>query len=318
MKKTSALIIVFIFIVALFTTPVLAVLEPSTDSYVTDKAGVLTSTTKNEIDEANGYLEEYCDGAQIAVVTVDFLEEGYDTEQYANLLFNNWGVGSATHNNGMLLLLVTDEYTGWLAVGAGIYNAMDANEMGTMLNDYFWSYVDLSDYDTAVSGTFFQLINWYEGYYGVSLTTNPGANYPSSETVTDPNANYNNSYDTGYDGYYSGYGIFGSLFSSGIIFFFIVLFIVMSAFNSVGRRRHYRTYGVWPMFWFFGPRGPMRGPRNPFDPNGPHAPPNNFNSRGPGGFGGFGGGHSSGGGFGGGGFGGFGGGHSSGGGFGRR
>ena len=301
MRKTSVLIIVFIFIAALFITPALAVLEPSDDSYVTDKAGVLTSTTKNEIDELNGYLEEYCEGAQIAVVTVDYLEEGYDSEQYANLLFNNWGVGSATHNNGMLLLLVTDEYKGWLAVGAGIYNAMDANEMNAIFDDYFWNYVDRDEYDTAVSGTFSQLIGWYEGYYGVSLTSNPGASYPSSGTVSEPVEN---------DGYYGGYGLFGS----GITFF-VILMIIFSVFNSLGRRRYYRSYGVWPMFWFFGPRGPMRGPRNPFDPN---RPPNDFDGRGPGGgFGGFGGG-SSGGGFGGGGFGGFGGGHSSGGGFGRR
>jgi uncharacterized protein len=319
MKKYLALFITVIFAVALLSVPAAAVLEPSSDSYVTDDAGVLTSTTINEIDETNGYLEQYCEGAQIAVVTVKYLEQGYDSEQYANLLFNNWGVGSATHNNGMLLLLVTDEYSGWLAVGAGISDAMDADEMNTMFDNYFWNYVDESAYDKAVSSIFGQLVGWYEGYYGVSLDGSSTAAVPATGTVTQPYNDYNSNYNNynGYDSYYGGSSIFSSFGTVLVIF----LFIFLAFINSIGRRRYYHSYGIWPMFWLFGLgprwRPPRGGPGNPFDPHGPHGPnppPGNF--RGGGGFGGFGGGRSSGGGFGG--FGGFGGGHSSGGGFGRR
>lgn len=98
---------------ALLITPALAsTLEASDSFYVNDMADVLSSQTENEIIAANGELEYYCRGAQIVVVTTDYLPSGYDSEQYANLLFNSWGVGSKSENNGMLLLVVTEEYRG--------------------------------------------------------------------------------------------------------------------------------------------------------------------------------------------------------------
>ncbi len=319
MKRISALFLALLFAAALLCAPVSALLEQSDDFYVNDSAGVLSSTRKNEIIEANGYLENNCDGAQIVVVTVKFLESGYDSEQYANLLFNDWGVGSATHNNGMLLLLVTEEYKGWLTVGSGIAGALPDSEINAMMDDYFWDYVDADEHDMAVESLFSQLLGWYDGYYGLSQSESSGESAPE---YSGNGYHYNYDYNYGYNGYYGGYGLFRSLFSTSAVFLIIVLFIILSIINSTGRRRYYRSYGVWPAFWFFGPRWPRRGPRpgpgpNPFDPRGPMPPPGGSRGSRPGGFGGggFGGGGRSGG-FRGGGFGG--GGHSSGGGGGRR
>ena len=87
-------------------------LEPSEDFYVNDQAGTLSASTKELIDNASGPLEQECDGAQIVVVTINYLHSGYDSEQYAWQLFNDWGVGSDTANNGMLLLHVVQEDRG--------------------------------------------------------------------------------------------------------------------------------------------------------------------------------------------------------------
>lgn len=58
-------------------------LEPSEDFYVNDQAGTLSASTKELIDNASGPLEQECDGAQIVVVTINYLPSGYDSEQYA-------------------------------------------------------------------------------------------------------------------------------------------------------------------------------------------------------------------------------------------
>jgi uncharacterized membrane protein YgcG len=52
---------------------------------------------------------------------------------------NDWGVGSASANNGMLLLLVAKEYKGWLMQGYGIKGSFTDDVANEYLNEYFWT-----------------------------------------------------------------------------------------------------------------------------------------------------------------------------------
>ena len=144
-------------------------LQPSEDFYVNDQAGTLSESTKELIDNASGPLEQYCDGAQIVVVTINYLPSGMDSEQYGWLLFNNWGVGSETANNGMLLLHVVMEDRGWLVLGQGLTNRISTDEVNSLMDEYFWPYSDAGEYDEAVATLFPHLIDVYEGIYGVEL-----------------------------------------------------------------------------------------------------------------------------------------------------
>ncbi len=263
------------------------------NEYIADYAGVLSGDLEDQILATNGELYHYCDGAQIVVVTIDYLEEGYDSQQYANQLFNDWGVGRADENNGMLLLLVTEEYKGWLATGAGIAKRLSTREINEMMDSYFWPYVDQNQYEEGVSALFDQLVQWYETDYGVDI---PNAGQSS--------AVYPNPYPN--NGHYAPQPQRVSL-TSIITMAVVVILLVNLIF--VFSRSMFRSRGgnmpLWMAMMFCNNHGP-RGPRGPM---------------GPGGFGGgFGGGNSFGGGFSSGGHsgGGFGGGYSSGGGGGRR
>lgn len=307
---------IFSLVFALLLLPVMAlgalaadVPEPSADFYVYDGAGTLSESTKDLILNASGPLEQYCDGAQIVVVTIDYLPSGYDSEQYANLLFNSWGVGSSSANNGLLLLHVVKEDRGWLAVGAGISKQMTSSYANSLMDEYFWPYSDAGEYDEAVATLFPHLVDFFAQLYGTNQLY--GGTGTVSNSGSAPEYNGGGYYNDGYynDYYYDRGPSLGSIVSVLFVVFIIVLVLV----NSTGRRRYYRSYGVWPTFFFCGGPGP-RGPRGPRPPHGP----------GPGGFGG--GGGFRGGGFGGGGFsggggfhgGGFGGGGFSGGGGGGR
>lgn len=275
-------------------------LEPSEDFYVNDQAGTLSASTKELIDNASGPLEQECDGAQIVVVTINYLPSGYDSEQYAWQLFNDWGVGSDTANNGMLLLHVVQEDRGWLAVGQGLTNQISTDEINGLLDEYFWPLSDAGQYDEAVASLFPHLIDIYEEIYSVELY---GGTSDTNQGYVEPYPGYD-------DYYYESQSCGGSIYVT--VFVILAALIVLSAvIGSVGGAGRRRRYGGVPMFFFCGgPRGP-RGPRPPRGP-GPRPPY--------GGGGGFGGGGFGGGGFGGGGFrgGGFGGGGRAGGGGGRR
>ena len=275
-------------------------LEPSEDFYVNDQAGTLSASTKELIDNASGPLEQECDGAQIVVVTINYLPSGYDSEQYAWQLFNDWGVGSDTANNGMLLLHVVQEDRGWLAVGQGLTNQISTDEINGLLDEYFWPLSDAGQYDEAVASLFPHLIDIYKEIYSVELY---GGTSDTNQGYVEPYPGYD-------DYYYESQSRGGSIYVT--VFVILAALIVLSAvIGSVGGAGGRRRYGGVPMFFFCGgPRGP-RGPRPPRGP-GPRPPY--------GGGGGFGGGGFGGGGFGGGGFrgGGFGGGGRAGGGGGRR
>ncbi len=313
MKRITALVF------ALFLLPVMAfgalassVPTPGPDFYVYDGAGTLSKSTEELILDANGPLEKYCDGAQIVVVTIDYLPSGYDSEQYANLLFNSWKVGSSESNNGLLLLHVVMEDRGWLAVGAGLTTSFSEDYVNSLMDEYFWPYSDAGQYDEAVATFFPRLIDRFAELYGTNMLYG-GTGSTSSADSSSPDIGYQGD---GYYDYNDYYYDRRSSASSTMITLLVVFIIVIALVNSVGRRRYYRSTGAWPMFFFCGgPRGP-RGPRPPHGP-GPGNRPGGFGGGGGfrgGGFGG--GGFSGGGGFRGGGFGG--GGHSGGGGGGRR
>ena len=354
MKKTIYILLIGLLLAPFVLPGALALVSPSDEFFVTDDAGVLTEATRQDIISANYDLMEKCLGAQIVIVTVRYLN-GMPSDEYATRLFNDWGVGAGEANNGMLLLLATEEFKGWLAVGDGISGAFSDRMATDYLDKYFWDDVDERRYDAAVRSICEALFSWYSSYYGVnqagqgsgSNAPAPSPAFPRTDQPVPVQAQPGGGNSSG-----SGSGRF--LFVFWLFIFLIVIIIIASAAGA-DRRRHRsyyvhmgmpvpryhwwymwgrpRPYRVWynRNHWRGGPRGP-RGPRGPGGFGGPGAPPRSGGGGGTrsggggrsGGSGGFGGGGFSGGGGGGrsggsggfGGFGGGGGGGRSGGGFG--
>jgi uncharacterized protein len=341
MKKRMLSWLLAALAAASLALPASALIEQTPEFYVADGAGVLTEATKEKIISSNADtdgLEALCDGAQIVVVTVKYLD-GTPSDEYAKQLFNDWGVGDAGADNGMLLLLATEEKKGWLEVGSGIRAYWPENTIDRYLDDYFWDGVDAGRYDEAVNSLLEPLFSWYAGHYGIDAGGEPAApgnanRVPEPGYIPDvPGYSYEPPRPSLISRFFSF--VRGALV---LIMFVVIVIVFIVSFNySYDRRRYYSYYthigGPMPPyhFWYmWGGHRPHRvwyhnnhrGPRGP----GPGGGRPGGGSR-PGGFGGFGGGgRSSGGGFGGfggggrsggggfGGFGGGGGGRSSGGG----
>ena len=313
-------------------SPAFAVVSQSDSFYVADYANVLDSSTEQEIINYNGALETQCQGAQIVVVTVDYLD-GMNCDEYAYQLFNDWGVGSQSENNGMLLLLAVQENKAWLAYGLGLNSDLSSTEVDNLLDEYFWDKFDAAKYDDAVTSLFNALLKWYDTKYSSNVVN-------SEQQSTDTDSYSNGSNNSGYvyqpkSNSYSGGSGSGvrSIIIIGIII--VVLIIIFGSGNN--RRRYSGNGGSWlPWALLFGSafsnrrrrnnppppdwngnrwNGGFDGPRAGFD-NRPNPNPNRGDFGNFGGFGGGsghgGGGHSSG--FGGGRSGGFGGGSGHGGG----
>lgn len=224
MKKISALILCVILCISLGCTA-FAVVGQSDSFYCADYANVISADTEKMICDYNGALEYQCKGAQIVVVTVDYLDGMY-CDDYAYKLFNEWGVGSGQYNNGMLLLLAVQENKAWLATGIGLNSMLGTDTVDNMLDRYFWKDFDNGKYDQAVTKLFNALLKWYDEHYGSN--TAGAANTQSSNYSSD---------------------------SSGSFVRLIVILLILSlVFGGGGRRRS--GVGSWlPWLWLFNSSG---------------------------------------------------------------
>ena len=164
MKKKLISFIIVLCLCLSICVNAFAIVDQSESFYVADYSNVLSNDTEQMIINYNGSLEQQCQGAQIVVVTVDYLDGMY-SDEYAYQLFNDWGVGSADYNNGMLLLLAIQENKAWLAYGIGLNSLIDSDQVDSMLDKYFWKDFDRGNYDEAVTSLFNALLTWYDEQY---------------------------------------------------------------------------------------------------------------------------------------------------------
>ncbi len=299
MKKIICRMSLVLALLLALVSPASAIVGKGGSFYVADYANVLSDATEQNIISTNASLEK-ATGGQIVVVTVEYLE-GLKANEYAVRLMNEWGVGDKTKNNGMLLLLATQENKAWLTQGAGIAGTFTDAKINDMLDKYFWKDFDKGNYDAAVNAVFRQMVAWYESNYKVSIQS---AVYNSNASGASAGSSGTYRVET-YAAPMSISSLIWLMFKIAIGLF--ILFRLLSPWG-VGRRFYgprpfvpFMFFG-WPFFW-------SRGRHRDWDDR---------HFRGGGFGGGFGG--RSGGGGGGSGFGGFGGGfggHSGGGGGGR-
>ena len=305
-KKILSITMVFFMLAFVLTPGALALVEQSEDFFVTDAAGVLTEQTKYDIIDSNIGLMEKCQGAQIVIVTIKYLDGMY-ADEYAMRLFNNWGVGDAELNNGMLLLLVTEELKGWLVPGMGIAGSWSDATIDKQLDAHFWPEVENGNFDTAVRNICEVLFSWYADYYGID-TSGENAQPPAQggDGYVQPPAQGGGggglSQSAG-TGNFSVIALLGALIP--LLFIFAFVFIIIAIVAGADRRRHRMYYMHMGMpipryhWWFTMGRRPhriwyhnhhhhRRGPGRPGGHGGrPHGPGGYGGPpRGPGGYGG--------------------------------
>lgn len=312
-KRISALVLAVVVSAAVLCPAAFAAQLPSLPKgeCVVDDANALNSQVTQTIEELNAKLETNCKGAQICVLTVQYTGN-LSTEDYATEAFNAWGIGNATNNNGVLILLVMEsaQYADgdyYLTYGDGFRNTTLAKQASAIAQTMESDFAN-RDYSDAVITCANNVADTIASIYGVNLDN---GSYENGSTVQ--------------PGYQGGQSSGGSTLTD-------ILTLVVGAVLLIVIIRSMAYVFASPCGWlwcFGGPRPPYRrrGRRGP-----PPPPPGGYygGSRGPrpprgGGFGGMGGGSFGGGagrgGFGGGsfggGFGGMGGGSSHGGGGGR-
>ncbi|MCL1936450.1 MAG: TPM domain-containing protein [Defluviitaleaceae bacterium] len=125
--------------------------------FVNDFANVLSSSTTGHIIERNVTLSNRS-STQVVLTTVNFTD-GLDIVQYAQNMFNTWGIGSATENNGVLILFVIEQEDYYVMVGDGILNILSPEVVDNILFNQVESYFDRGEFDMAARVAFDSVFN---------------------------------------------------------------------------------------------------------------------------------------------------------------
>lgn len=175
MKKYIYYLIIFLFL--LFPCHVLAVVKPTSDFYVNDYANILSSETEQYILDKSIALNRV-DGTQIVVVTVPNLE-GDSLEDYANKLFNSWGIGNKKENNGLLLLLALEEREFRVEVGDGLEGILPDGKTGRFQDQYIIPYLRDNNWNEGIK-------NGYNAFYSeIVKLNNLNLEYDIPSTTSD-------------------------------------------------------------------------------------------------------------------------------------
>src|SRR5687767_6250961 len=118
------------------------------NSYVSNPDGILSEQSVAEIDGILGSLEQQST-AQVAVVVLQSIGDA-DIFDFAQELFNKWGIGQAKEDNGLLILLVMDKRTVRLHTGYGLEGDLPDIICKHIEMQKMVPYFKESDYNTGV------------------------------------------------------------------------------------------------------------------------------------------------------------------------
>lgn len=257
MKKILSILSVFLMLV---TVQVHAIVDPMENTWVHDYADIISEEAEKEINERVDALNG---GAQVVVVTVDFLD-GMSAQDYAYKLFNEWGIGDKDKDNGVLLLVSMGEEQYYYLQGSGLEKTLPSSTLGSICDDYLVDDLGDGNYDRAFVNTVDEICDRVEKLYAADMNSGNQA-APTHGNSAEHSAGY-------------VFGIIITVFVIVIILF--VLVAIISAPRGYGRtrttyvpffmprpRRYYRRP---PMY------GPGPGPGPAPRPREPHRSPSSF------------------------------------------
>jgi uncharacterized protein len=143
---------------------------PAPTGYINDFAGVLSPTTKANLENLCFAVDRQAH-AQIAVVTIKTLDNDQSIEEFATALADKWKVGPKGTDRGVLMVLVMSPRRGRIEVGYGLEGILNDAKVG----DIGRAMAPLSqqgDYNASVTLGVQQLARIIAADAGVSLSLN--------------------------------------------------------------------------------------------------------------------------------------------------
>jgi len=151
-------------LIFIFGLPELLALEvPPLEGRVNDYAGILSSSTTQQLEGILGDLE-ITDSTQIVVLTIPSLE-GEVLEEFSIKVADQWKIGQEDFDNGAILLVVLKERKIRIEVGYGLEGALTDLVAGRIIRDVIGPQFKAGNFDQGVINGVQAMIGVVKGEY---------------------------------------------------------------------------------------------------------------------------------------------------------
>lgn len=176
-RRTLSFMLCLLGFLLLMATSLVAVESvPKPVGTVNDFAGVIPASDKTRMEDLSQDLLEKA-GAVIVVATVTSLGD-QNAEDYANRLYQTWGIGKKGEDRGVLIFLAVKERKVWIETGYGVEGILPDGLVGEILDKYVTPYLKQNDYGKGLSNAMVLISTVIAKDAGVSLTGSPALGQP--------------------------------------------------------------------------------------------------------------------------------------------
>jgi uncharacterized protein len=158
---------------------------PEPVGYVNDFAELLSSDVRAQLEAQLSQLDEDTT-AEVAVVTITTLD-GEPIEYYANEIFNEWGIGQKSEDNGILFLIALDERETRIEVGYGLESIITDGRAGRILDTDVIPNFKNGDYELGIIAGIESIETYIrEGTPPSAIEENPISDFVSQDDLWMP------------------------------------------------------------------------------------------------------------------------------------
>lgn len=208
--------------------------KPVENLYIFDYADLIDSSDEEEMRALAKEIEDKSK-AEIVVVTVESLGS-YTIEEFANELFNSWGIGDKELNNGVLILVNKENLLSGkrgrirIEVGYGLEGAIPDGKAGRILDEYAIPAFENKEYSKGIRDTFLAVASEVSKEYGLKIEGLSG--YGVSEDVNENEVTSDGNAENVVDKPFGlGIGV-GLIVGFGLFFFIIFLMVIVILYNQ--------------------------------------------------------------------------------------
>lgn len=151
---------------------------PALTGRVVDDAGILSASTKSELD-AMLAQHEHSTGNQVVVVTLDSLQ-GHSIEDYGYQLGRYWGIGQKGKNNGAILIVAPHERKVRIEVGYGLEGQLTDASSRVIIENYITPQFRSGDFNAGVLAGTAAILRTLGDDAAANITNAPGNVEPPS------------------------------------------------------------------------------------------------------------------------------------------
>lgn len=138
--------------------------------FVNDFANAISEADETAI-YSRGVALQNSTTAQAVVVTVE-TTDGMEISEYALELGREWGVGEAEKDNGIVVVLATQDREVYVAVGYGLEGALPDSKTGRILDVYGMPYFENDNFSAGLSSVYTAIVNEVYIEYGITPEEN--------------------------------------------------------------------------------------------------------------------------------------------------